>query len=79
MVKQFLAIDLGATSGRSIVGKVGDGKIEMEELTRFPNTIRKVRDHYYWNVYDLFEEIKKALKKCAREGIQVESVGIDTW
>ena len=79
MVKQFLAIDLGATSGRSILGKVGDGKIGMEELTRFPNTIRKIRDHYYWNIFDLYEEIKKALKKCAKEGIKIESIGIDTW
>ena len=79
MVKTFLAIDLGATSGRSIVGKVGNGKIEMEELTRFPNTIRKIRNHFYWNIFDLFEEIKKALKKCGKEGIKVESIGIDTW
>lgn len=79
MIKQFLAIDLGATSGRSIVGRVGEGKIEMEELTRFPNTIRKIRNNYYWNVFDLYEEIIKALKKCAKEGIRVESIGIDTW
>ena len=79
MIKTFLAIDLGATSGRSIIGKVGGGKIEMEELTRFSNTIRKVRDHYYWNIFDLYEEIKKALKKCAKEGIRIESIGIDTW
>ena len=79
MVKNFLAIDLGATSGRSIIGKVGAGKIEMKELTRFPNNIRKVRNHYYWNIFDLFEEVKKALKTCAKEGVKVESIGIDTW
>ena len=79
MVKNFLAIDLGATSGRSIIGKVGDGKIEMKELTRFPNNIRKIRNHYYWNIFDLFEEIKKAIKACVKEGVKVESIGIDTW
>ena len=45
MEKTFLAIDLGATSGRSIVGRVEGDRIEMKELTRFGNHIRKIRDH----------------------------------
>lgn len=79
MIKTFLAIDLGATSGRSIVGQVGEGKIEMKELTRFPNTIKKIQDHYYWNIFDLYEQIREALTVCAKNNIKIESVGIDTW
>lgn len=51
----------------------------MQELTRFPNTIKKIRDHYFWNIFDLFEEIKTALATCAKDNIKVESIGIDTW
>ncbi|MCC8089302.1 MAG: rhamnulokinase [Rikenellaceae bacterium] len=79
MKKTFLAIDLGATSGRSIVGSVDNGIISMQELTRFPNTIKKIRDHYFWNIFDLFEEIKIALATCAKDNINVDSIGIDTW
>lgn len=79
MEKTFLAIDLGATSGRSIIGRVSGGKIEMKELTRFDNTIKKIRDHYYWNIFDLYEHIKNALVKCAKDGIKIDSIGIDTW
>ena len=79
MKKTFLAIDLGATSGRSIVGSVESTKIEMKELTRFSNTIKKIHDHYYWNIFDLFEHIKEAMAVCAKDGIEIESIGIDTW
>lgn len=79
MKKTFLAIDLGATSGRSIIGHVENDKIEMKELTRFDNTIKKIQNHYYWNIFDLYEEIKNALATCAKNGIKIDSIGIDTW
>ena len=79
MEKTFLAIDLGATSGRSIVGRVEGDRIEMKELTRFGNHIRKIRDHYYWNIFNLYEHIKEALAACTKAGIIPDSIGIDTW
>ncbi|MDR2936938.1 MAG: rhamnulokinase [Rikenellaceae bacterium] len=79
MSKQFLAIDLGATSGRSILGSLEDGKIRMRELTRFPNLIKKIHNHCYWNIFLLLDHIKEALSACSREGVGIDSVGIDTW
>ncbi|MDR1339602.1 MAG: rhamnulokinase [Prevotellaceae bacterium] len=75
----FLAFDLGATSGRSILATLEEGKIILKELTRFPNKIVRVGDRYYWNIYSLFEELKNGLRAVGSEKIKIESVGIDTW
>ncbi len=80
MVNQhFFAVDLGATSGRTILGTISDGKMEMRELTRFPNKIIETCGHFYWDIYALYQEIIDGLKKANREGIAIESIGIDTW
>lgn len=80
MKKQnFLAFDLGATSGRGVVGTLTGVKFEMREVYRFPNTILELHGKYYWNVYQLYEALKECLKVCAREGIELDSIGIDTW
>jgi rhamnulokinase len=75
----FLAFDIGATSGRSILASLQNGKIELRELTRFPNKIIRIGGKYYWNIYSLFEELKNGLKAAAAEGILLDSIGIDTW
>lgn len=75
----FLAFDLGATSGRSIIGTLTDGKIEIKELTRFPNGIVELHGKYYWNLMGLYQALKEGLTACRREGIVPESIGIDTW
>lgn len=75
----FLAFDLGATSGRSIIGTLNDGKIEIRELTRFANNIVELHGKFYWNILGLYEHIKGGLAACAREGITPDSIGIDTW
>lgn len=75
----FFAFDIGATSGRSILGTINNGKLELRELTRFPNKICRINKKYYWDIYFLYEELKKGLKTAAAEGIKVDSVGIDTW
>ena len=77
--KKFFAVDLGATSGRTILGTLSDGNLELRELTRFPNNIVEVGGHSYWDIYALYFEIIRGLKVVAQEGIQVESIGIDTW
>ena len=51
----------------------------MKELTRFPNNIIEVGGHFYWDIYALYHEIIRGLKVVAQEGIQIESIGIDTW
>lgn len=75
----FFAFDLGATSGRSILATLKDGKLELKELTRFPNKIIRIRDKYYWNIYSLFEELKNGLRVAKSKGIELDAIGIDTW
>ncbi|MBR5634135.1 MAG: rhamnulokinase, partial [Prevotella sp.] len=77
--KNFLAIDLGATSGRTIVGTFADGKVEMQELTRFENHLIETGGHVYWDIFALYREILDSLRLIAQRGIQIESIGIDTW
>ena len=75
----FLAFDLGATSGRTLLGTLRDGRVEVEELTRFGNGIIAVNGKYYWNILGLYEHIVEGLTECAKRGIRPDSVGIDTW
>ena len=77
--KNFFAVDLGATSGRTILGSISDGKLQQRELTRFPNHIIETGGHFYWDIYALYHEIIRGLKQVADEGIQLTSIGIDTW
>ena len=75
----FFAVDLGATSGRTILGSIVDGKLSLRELTRFPNHIIQTGGHYYWDIFALYHEILRGLKLVADEGIELQSIGIDTW
>ena len=77
--KHFFAVDLGATSGRTIVGNIADGHIALEEVTRFPNNLVEQGGHYYWDIHALYFEIIKGLKEVARRGLEITSIGIDTW
>ncbi len=75
---RFLAIDLGAESGRAFIGTLGSGKLVVEEVHRFPNIPVVVSGHLRWDIYALFREVKKSLKLAAEKG-NIESIGIDTW
>lgn len=75
----FFAADLGATSGRTILGTIVDGKLQQRELTRFPNHIIETGGHFYWDIFALYHEIIRGLKVVADEGIAITSIGIDTW
>lgn len=78
--KFFIAFDLGATSGRTILGELtDDGRLSMQELTRFPNRMMPLNGHLHWNIYSLYEELIRGLKEVSRLGIVPTSVGIDTW
>lgn len=78
-MKYYLAIDIGASSGRHILGSIEYGKIKLEEIYRFENGINKVGDEYCWNIHKLFKEIKNGIKKCKDIGKVPSSIGIDTW
>ena len=75
----YFAVDLGATSGRTILGSLVDGRLEQEELTRFPNNLIQTGGHFYWDIYALYFEMIKGLQEVARRHVQLTSIGIDTW
>lgn len=75
----FFAVDLGATSGRTIIGTLADGKIELEELTRFDNNLIETGGHVYWDIFALYNEVIRGLKLVAKRGVSIQSIGIDTW
>ena len=77
--KYYFAVDLGATSGRTILGTLADGRLEQEELTRFPNNLIETGGHFYWDIYALYFEMIRGLKEVSRRGIVLTSIGIDTW
>ena len=75
----YLAIDIGASSGRHILGSIENGKIKLEEIYRFENGISKIEDEYCWDIKGLFNEIKNGIKKCKEIGKIPKTIGIDTW
>ena len=77
--KYFFAVDLGATSGRTIIGNLSNGKINLEEVTRFPNNLIEQGGHFYWDIYALYFEMIRGLKEVAQRGLCITSIGIDTW
>ena len=77
--QQYLAIDLGAESGRGVLGKFDGGSLQLEEIHRFPNGGVRVMDSLHWDVLQLWSEIKRTLSICARDRINLMSLGVDTW
>ena len=75
----YLAIDIGASSGRHILGWMENGKIRMEEIYRFQNGLEKRGGHLCWNLDRLFDEVVAGLRECKRLERIPASVGIDTW
>lgn len=79
MQTYYLAIDIGASSGRHILAHLDDGKIVLEEMYRFPNGMTDKDGELCWDVDQLFNEIKTGMKKCKEAGKIPSSMGIDTW
>lgn len=75
----YLAIDIGASSGRHIVGRIRDGQIEQREVYRFTNGSREIDGHLCWDVDHLFEEIVAGLREADACGCRPDYIGIDTW
>ena len=78
-MKHYLAIDIGASSGRHILGHLEKGQIKLEEIYRFENCMKKVDGHLIWDTEELFSNVMAGLKECAKLGIVPQSVAIDTW
>ncbi|MDR0505263.1 MAG: rhamnulokinase [Dysgonamonadaceae bacterium] len=78
-IYHFFAFDLGATSGRSILGTLQNSKLELKELTRFPNKILWIHNRYYWDIFALYDHLKEGLSVATAQGISLDGIGIDTW
>ena len=78
-MKYYLAVDIGASSGRLILGHREEGKMILEEVHRFGNGMEMQNGHLTWDVDQLFAEIITGMKKCAELGKFPESIGVDTW
>ena len=79
MEKYFLAVDIGASSGRHILSHLEDGKIVLEEVFRFENGMQEIDGHKCWDSDLLFSNIKEGMKKCSELGKVPAYMGIDTW
>ncbi len=80
MAKSYhFAVDLGATSGRTILASFDGRKVEMKEVSRFRNPMLPIGGHLFWNLPGLYDEILEGINKVKSEGIQLSSIGIDSW
>lgn len=77
--RAFAAIDLGATSGRVMIGRVGDGSVQLEPVSRFPNGPVQREDGLHWDFGALYENIVAGLAEAVRREPAIESIGIDSW
>jgi len=75
---RFLAIDLGAESGRAVVGEIAEASLRIREVHRFPNRVVRLGSSLHWNVYALWEEVRDAIGRAGQSG-PLTSIGIDTW
>lgn len=75
----YLAIDIGASSGRHIISWLEEGTIRLEEVHRFENGMKKKNGHLCWDMEHLFQEVLQGMKKCKALGKVPSSIGIDTW
>lgn len=78
-MRYFLAIDIGASGGRHIVGWVEDGEIKLHEVYRFKNGMDELSGHLVWDTERLFSEVKAGIAKAFAEYSEIESLSIDTW
>ena len=79
LVSHYLAIDLGAESGRVMLGSLADGRLEVEEIHRFPNRPVQVDGSLHWDVAELFAGVKAGLIKAAARPMTFASLSCDAW
>jgi len=79
MTTHYIACDLGAESGRVMLGTLSNGHLSLEEIHRFPNITIRLGDSIRWDILRTFDELKKGLKKVAQHGIAPASLSVDSW
>ena len=75
----FVAVDLGAESGRAVLGRFNGERMALEEVHRFPNAPVRLPDGLHWDVLRIIGEVKGGLAKAARNAGRIESLGVDSW
>jgi len=75
----YLAFDLGAESGRAILGSLDGGRLSLSEVHRFPNEPVRLSDGLHWDVLRLWAEIKTGITATVKSGVKFDSLGVDTW
>ena len=78
-MKQVLAFDFGASSGRAMLGRLENGTLSMTEIHRFSNDTVSVSGTMYWDILRLFYEVKQAFYRLRQMGETIDAGGIDTW
>lgn len=78
-VRAVAAVDLGATSGRVMIGRIGDGQLDLELVSRFPNGPVEREDGLHWDFAALYEHVVTGLAEAVRREPEIESIGIDSW
>lgn len=75
----YLSIDIGASSGRHILGSIENGKLSLEEIYRFENGIKNENGTLVWDTESLFRHVKNGIRRCREIGKEPKTVAIDTW
>jgi rhamnulokinase len=79
METAFLAVDLGAESGRAVLGRFDGDRITLDEVHRFPNVPVRLPDGLHWDVLRIMGEVKEGIARAAKNGGRIESLGVDAW
>jgi rhamnulokinase len=79
MSRRFLALDLGAESGRAMLASLDSQKLELAELHRWPNTPVQLPDGLYWDTYRLYHEITEGIRAAGKAVTHLDGIAIDTW
>ena len=77
--KHYIACDLGAESGRVILGTLADGTLRLEEVHRFPNLPVNIQGSMRWNIVGIFQELKAGLRKVADRQLPIDGLSVDSW
>src|SRR5579872_1979518 len=78
-MSHYLAIDLGAESGRVMLGTLTGGRLALEEMHRFPNQPVRLPGGLYWDALRLHHEMVEGLTAAGRRGLTIAGIGVDTW
>lgn len=79
MKEYYLAVDIGASSGRHILCHIEDGQMKLEEIYRFQNNVVLKGNHYCWDLDSIFQHIQYGIKECVKQNKIPKTMGIDTW